>query len=153
MSRRKAFLGAHLDPSHGKDLAIDVERLIVSRLLLQANSGAGKSWAIRRLLEETHGAVQHIVIDVEGEFYTLRESFDYILAGAGGDCPAEPRSAKLLARRLLELGVSAIVDIYELKKDQRLDFVKRFLDALVDAPRKLWRPALIVIGRVAAEGA
>lgn len=86
-------------------------------MLVQANSGAGKSWAIRRLLEQTHGHCQQIILDVEGEFYTLRERYDYILARAGKedrDCPAEPRSAHLLARRVLELGVSAIVDIYEL---------------------------------------
>lgn len=132
--------------SDGKALPIDVDRLIISRALIQANSGAGKSWAIRRLLEQTHGRVQHLVLDVEGEFYTLRERYDYVLAGRdGGDCPAEPRGAKLLALRLLELGVSAIIDIYELKAHERFSFVRQFLDALVNAPKKLWHPALIVI--------
>ena len=32
----------------GKALRVDMDSLIVSRLLIQANSGAGKSWAIRR---------------------------------------------------------------------------------------------------------
>ena len=62
--------------SDGKALHIDVDRLIISRALIQANSGAGKSWAIRRLLEQTHGRVQHLVLDVEGEFYTLRERYE-----------------------------------------------------------------------------
>lgn len=131
-------------PTLGPGVDIDVPRLIESRLLIQANSGGGKSWAIRRLLEQTYGYCQHIVLDVEGEFHTLREKFDYVLAGRGGDCPATTQSAALLARRLLELNVSAIVDIYELGA-QRRRFVKLFLDALVNVPRELWHPALVVV--------
>ena len=128
------------------EVTIDVERLVESRLLMQASSGGGKSWAIRRLLEVTFGHVQHIVIDVEDEFFTLREKFDYALAGRHtGDCPANVRSAPLLARRLLELEVSAVVGIYELPPHERIAFVKLFLNALINAPRNLWHPVLVVI--------
>lgn len=57
----------------------------------------------------------------------------------------EVRSAALLARRLLELGVSAIISIYEMKHYERIQFVKAFLDAMVNAPKTLWHPALVVI--------
>ncbi|MDR6305922.1 hypothetical protein GGQ85_003648 [Nitrobacter vulgaris] len=124
---------------------IDLSKLIESRLLVQANSGGGKSWALRRLLEQTHGKVQQIVIDSEGEFSTLREKHDFILAGKGGDTPAEPRSAALLARKLLELKVSAIIDLYELHPQDRKRFVRLFLDALINAPKELWHPCIIVI--------
>lgn len=130
----------------GRPVPIDLERLVETRLLLQANSGGGKSWAIRRILEQTHGCVQQLVLDVEDEFHTLRERYDYVLAGRHGcDCPADVRSAPLLARRLLELGVSAIVGIHELRAHERVRFVRLFLEALVEAPRELWRPALIVV--------
>lgn len=133
-------------PTIGDGLSIDISRLIETRLLLQANSGAGKSWALRRILEQTHGTVQHLVIDPEGEFASLREKFDYVLAArSGGDTAADPRTAKLLAERLLELGVSAILDIYELKPHERVRFVRLFIDALVDAPKALWHPVLVVI--------
>jgi hypothetical protein len=131
-------------PTLGPGVEIDVARLLVSRLLLQANSGGGKSWSLRRLLEQTHGTCQQIVVDVEGEFHTLRERYDFVLAGKGGDCPADLRGAELLARRLLELNVSAIVDISELGA-QRATFVARFLSALMSAPRELWHPAMIVL--------
>ncbi len=48
----------------GKALRVDVDSLIASRLLIQANSGAGKSWAICRLLEQTHGRIQHVVLNL-----------------------------------------------------------------------------------------
>jgi uncharacterized protein len=129
-----------------QDLPSDLNTLIDTRVLIQANSGGGKSWCLRRLLEQTHGKVQHLVLDPEGEFSSLRERFDYVLAAKnGGDTAAEPRAAGLLAERLLELGVSAILDLYELKAHDRVRFVRLFLEALVDAPKKLWHPALIVV--------
>jgi hypothetical protein len=129
----------------GGALKIDIERLLETRLLIQANSGGGKSYAERKLLEETHGKVQQIVLDMEGEFATLREHFDFILAGKGGDIQAHPKTAALLARKVLELESSIIVDLYELKKHERIEFVKVFVDALVNAPKDLWHPVLIII--------
>src|SRR6266566_1322878 len=108
---------------------IDLPTLIDTRLLVQANSGGGKSWLLRRLLEQSHGKVQQIVIDLEGEFSTLRETYDYILAAKEGDTAAESRSAALLAKRLLELNVSAIIDLYELSHQERKRFVRLFLSA------------------------
>lgn len=130
----------------GPGVECDIDRLVSTRLLVQANSGGGKSWAIRRLLEQTHGKVQQIVIDPEGEFASLRERFDYVLAARqGGDTLADARTAKLLAERVLELGVSTIADIYELYPGERIRFVKLFLEALVNAPKALWHPVLIVL--------
>jgi uncharacterized protein len=134
----------------GRACPINLDRLIETRLVLAAISGGGKSHALRRILEQTHGHVQHIVIDPEGEFFTLRERFPYILAGRNGDCPAEVKSAGLLATRLLELRVSAIVDLYALTADprnpnSRTHFVKAFLDSLLNAPQHLFHPCLVVI--------
>ena len=61
------------------NLTINLPKLIDTRLLVQANSGSGKSWLLRKILEETHGKVQQIVLDLEGEFATLREKYDYVL--------------------------------------------------------------------------
>lgn len=127
------------------EIEIDLQRLIESKLLVQANSGGGKSWALRRILEQSHGKVQHIILDSEGEFGTLREKHDYVLAGKGGDTPAEPRSAALLARKLLELNVSAIIDLYELHPQERKRFVRLFLESLINAPKDLWHNCIVVI--------
>src|SRR2546421_12073048 len=125
--------------------SIDLPTLLDTRLLIQANSVGGKSWLIRRILEQSHGRVQHIIIDSEGEFATLRQQYDYVLAGKDGDPPADPKSAALLARKLLELNVSAILDLYELHADERKRFVRLFLDSTINAPKDLWHPCLVVI--------
>lgn len=135
----------HYRPAPGATV-VDLDRLIASRMLIQANSGAGKSRAVRQLLEETHGRVQHLVIDPEGEFNTLRERFGYVLAAVrDGDVAAHPKTARVLCRKLVELGASAVLDIYELPLDERREFVRLFLTELMGLPRALWRPILVVI--------
>ncbi len=124
---------------------IDLSKLVSTRLLIQANSGGGKSWLIRRLLEQSHGRIQQIVIDLEGEFSTLREKYDYLLVGRDGEIPANIQTAELLAIKLLKLNVSTIIDLSELKHHERITFVKRFLDSLIGAPRELWHTCLIIV--------
>lgn len=132
---------------HGA-VQIDLEILLRTRLLIQANSGGGKSWLLRRLAEQFFGRIPVFIIDPEGEFASLREKHAYVLVGAGGDTPADVRSAALVAERLLELRASAVFDLYEAfrKNPQgRHEWVKRFLEALLDAPKKLWRPLIVII--------
>lgn len=126
-------------------VGLDLPTLIDTRMLIQANSGGGKSWAIRKLLEESHGQVQQIVLDLEGEFSTLRQKYDFVLVGKNGDTPAQPKSAKLLARKLMELQASAICDLYELQAHERVRFVRLFLESLISLPKSLYRPVLVVI--------
>ncbi|KKL85604.1 hypothetical protein LCGC14_1953060 [marine sediment metagenome] len=127
------------------NIDIDLQKLISTRLLIQANSGGGKSWLIRRLLEQTHGKIQQIVIDLEGEFSTLREKYDYLLVGKDGEIPANIQTAELLAIKLLKLNVSTIIDLSELKHHERIFFVQRFLESLVNAPRELWHTCLVIV--------
>ena len=126
-------------------LHLDLDILIKTRLLVQGNSGAGKSWLLRRLAEAIFGKFPVIIIDPEGEFATLREKYGYVLVGKGGETPADPRSAALVATRLLELGASAVCDIYDLKKHERHRWVKLFLEALMEAPKSIWRKVIIII--------
>jgi DNA helicase HerA-like ATPase len=46
--------------------------------------------------------------------------------------------------RLLELGVSAVIDLSELGPD-RPAYVAKFLDAMINAPRELWHAVLVVV--------
>jgi hypothetical protein len=128
-----------------KSVALDLDVLIKTRLLVQANSGGGKSYALRRILEQAFGKVQAIVIDPAGEFATLREKFGYVLVGKGGETPADIRSAGLVAEKLLELRASAVCDLYGLKPHERPLWVKKFLSATMNVPKKLWHPVLLIV--------
>jgi hypothetical protein len=140
-------LGENIDT--GKTVELDVEKLIEGGALTQASSGGGKSWLMRRIFEQTFPHVQQIIIDPEGEFHTLREKFDYILAARqGGDVIAHPLYAEKLAIKLLELRTSCIVDLFELMPQARIQFVKNMMTALVNAPKSLWHPVLIGIDEI-----
>lgn len=129
----------------GEPIALELPRLIGTHACIVANSGGGKSGLIRRLLEVTHGQVQHIVLDIEDEFYTLRERFDYVIAGGeGGDTPATLAGAESLAIAALTHGFSLVVQMNDLGPDAPA-FVGRFLEAMIAAPRDLWRPVLVVL--------
>ena len=149
---KPVIIGEH--PS-GAAATVDVAKLIGSHLCVVANSGGGKSGLLRRLLEVTHGKVQHIVLDAEDEFYTLRERFPYVIAGGeGGDVPAGVENAGSLALAALEHSLSLVVQLNDMP--DRAAFVGKFLESLVDAPRQLWRPVLVIIDeahRFAPEGA
>jgi uncharacterized protein len=141
---KQVSLGVWMDG--GAAAKLDVARLLITRLLVQANSGSGKSWALRRLLEATAGLVQQLIIDPEGEFATLREKHDLVIISAsGGDALAHPKTAALLAQRLLETQASAVLDISDLKAHDRHSFVRLFLESLIDAPKALRHSALVVL--------
>lgn len=130
-----------------ENMPFDLDYFLVSRGLIQASSGGGKSYLIRKLLEETHGKVQQIVLDSEGEYSTLRETYDYLLIGKGKDVDVQVdiRSAEMIANKVLELRVSVIIDLYELKSHERKIFVRRFLEALVNIKKKLWHSVLVLL--------
>jgi len=141
----------------GDLLSIDLDALVGSHACVVANSGGGKSGLLRRLLETTHGRIQHVVLDPEDEFYTLREHFDYVIAGGdGGDVPATVEGAAGLALAALTHGFSLIVQLNDLDETDpddptrhpRAEFVRNFLSALINAPRHLWHPALVAIDEV-----
>jgi len=128
-----------------KAVQIKLPVLIDSRMLLSANSGAGKSYAIRKILEETANDVMSIVLDYEGEFKTLREKFDFLLIGQTGDVPININAAHLLPQKLMELNVSTIIDISDFKLHNRILYVKKFLEALMELPQKYWKPCLVIV--------
>lgn len=124
---------------------IDLEKLISSRLLLQASSGGGKSYGIRKLAEQLIGHVQVIIIDIEGEFVSLREQFPFALVSKQGEIPLNLRYAETLAHKLLETNLSAIIDLSEMEVYQRRIFLKRFATALIESPKNLWHPCVVII--------
>lgn len=129
----------------GDGVNVDLERLYESRLLIQGVSGSGKSTMVRALLEQTYGKVQHLVVDFDGDFVTLREKYDYVLVGPGGDVPIASKTAKVMVRRLCELGSSAIFDVSDMKFGDRREWVRLAFEELVLLPRSLWTTRLVIL--------
>ena len=133
----------------GRPVTIDPHKLASGRLLLTAGSGGGKSYALRRILEQLYGSMPALVVDREGEYYTLREACpDYLIVGDGpeADFRVETRQAGALAVKLLEQRVSAVIDIEPLEESERYEYVELFAQGLIDAPKSLrQQPTLVVV--------
>src|ERR1700733_9460219 len=143
--RKHGAMTVHAKPTPTLDVPFPGE-LIGSRAIIQGASGAGKTYAIRRILETTHGRMQHFVLDVEDELFTLRERFDYVLIGGdGADAPVSEDTAAELAITLLELGVSAILQLNDLGLSGQRRVIAQFLAGLMKAPRPLWHPVMVTL--------
>jgi hypothetical protein len=126
----------------GAPVTMDLEELLATRLLVQGNSGSGKSHLLRRLLERSAGQVQQVVIDPEGDFVTLSERYGHVVI-EGADY-AERELARI-AGRLREHRASVVLSLEGLEAEGQMRCAAGFLNALFDAPREHWYPALVVV--------
>ncbi|MCU0947959.1 MAG: DUF87 domain-containing protein [Porphyrobacter sp.] len=128
--------------SGGQTIAIDLEELLATRLLVQGNSGSGKSHLLRRLLEECAGRVQQVIIDPEGDFVTLADQFGHVVIDGAA---YSAREIEALAARVRQHRASVVLALDELEVEQQIRCAALFLTALFDAPREHWFPALVVV--------
>lgn len=126
----------------GKIAAMDLEELLATRLLVQGNSGSGKSHLLRRLIEGSAPWVQQVILDPEGEFVNLAERFNHSVVQAA-DC--NEAQIVSIASRIRTYRVSVILDMEPLDADAQMKCAAAFLNALFDAPREHWYPALVVV--------
>ena len=126
----------------GAPVYLDVEELLATRLLVQGNSGSGKSHLLRRLLEKSASVVQQIVIDPEGDFVSLAEAFGHVVID--GAAYADTEIARLAARAR-EHRASVVLALDGLEIDNQMRCAAVFLGALFDAPDRNWYPALVIV--------
>jgi hypothetical protein len=126
----------------GAPVKLDVEELLATRLLVQGNSGSGKSHLLRRILEESATLVQQIVIDPEGDFVSLAEPFGHVVIDGAAYADAE---ITRLAARIREHRASVILRLDSLEIDNQMRCAALFLSALFDAPAQHWYPALVIV--------
>jgi hypothetical protein len=123
-------------------VSFDIEELLATRLLVQGNSGSGKSHLLRRLLEGSAGLVQQVVIDPEGDFVTLADRFGHVVVNAGEHSEVE---IGRIATRIREHRASVVLALDELEVEAQMRCAATFLSALFDAPRDHWYPVLVVV--------
>ncbi len=120
---------------------IDLEELLATRLLVQGNSGSGKSHLLRRLLEQSASWVQHCVIDPEGDFVTLADKFGHVIVEA----QRSELELTRIAQRIRQHRVSVVFNLEGLDTEQQMRAVGAFLGALFDVERDYWYPMLVVV--------
>ena len=125
----------------GEPARLDIEELLATRLLVQGNSGSGKSHLLRRLLEQSAQWVQQCIIDPEGDFVTLADKFGHVVVDG------ERTEAELagIANRIRQHRVSCVLTLEGLEIDQQMRAAAAFLNGMFDADREFWYPVLVVV--------
>ncbi|MBO9621877.1 MAG: ATP-binding protein [Sphingomonas sp.] len=126
----------------GAPVSMDLEELLATRLLVQGNSGSGKSHLLRRLLEQSAGHVQQVVIDPEGDFVTLGDRYGHLAIEASEH---SERDVIRFASRIREHRASVVLSLEGLEAEGQMKCAAAFLNGLFDAPRDHWYPALVVV--------
>jgi DNA-binding transcriptional ArsR family regulator len=129
----------------GKSFPVDTDALRRTHLLITGVSGSGKSYRLRCLAEELVPVMPVWIFDVEGEYFTLRKKFPFLLFGENGDAPMSVGTAAVLARKMLEWRRSAIFDLSGLDVEDQHRWMRLFLDSLMSAPRELWSPIACLV--------
>src|SRR6187200_1378610 len=120
---------------------LDLEELLATRLVVQGNSGSGKSHLLRRLLEQSAPWVQQCVIDPEGDFVTLSEKFGHVVV----DAARTESELTRIAGRVRQHRVSVVLNLEGLDVEQQMRAAAAFLGGMFDAERDHWYPVLVVV--------
>lgn len=125
-----------------KPAFVDLEELLVTRLLIQGNSGSGKSHLLRRLLEECAGLVQQIIIDPEGDFVSFSEAFGHTVVRAVEHPLGRLASIGAKARHLRG---SLVLCLEGMDVERQMECVTSFLTGVFEAPPEDWHPAIVAV--------
>lgn len=126
----------------GISAALDLEELLATRLLVQGNSGSGKSHLLRRLLEQSAPWVQQTIIDPEGDFVTLAELFGHVVIDAEDHTE---RGLQVAGERARIHRVSTVLNLEGLDAENQMRRAAAFLGGIFEVARDHWYPMLVVV--------
>jgi len=116
--------------------------LLATRLLVQGNSGSGKSHLLRRLVEQSAPWVQQALVDPEGDFVTLADQFGHQVVDAAAHTEA---ALQQIAARVRMHRVSVVLNLENLETERQMRHAAAFLGGLFDVDRDYWFPMLVVV--------
>lgn len=129
---------------------------VTQTIAIVAKRRAGKSYTMRRLVEQLLKAGQQVVVvDPKGDQWGIRSAADgkgpglpvIILGGERGDLPLEPSGGEVVAKLVVEERVSVLLDVSLFRKHEVATFMTAFLENLYRMKaREIYRtPMMLVI--------
>ncbi|TPM34242.1 ATP-binding protein [Mesorhizobium sp. B2-3-4] len=126
----------------GAPAKLDLEELLATRLLVQGNSGSGKSHLLRRLLEQSAPWVQQTIVDPEGDFVSLGERYGHLVIDAEEHTE---RGLQAAGERARIHRVSTVLNLEGLDAENQMRRAAAFLGGLFEVARDHWYPMLVVV--------
>ena len=131
------------------DIFVPVVELLTGRGFITGKSGSGKSntasVVAEKLLDSGFGL---LIVDVDGEYYGLKEEYEILHAGADEECDIQvvPEHAEKLASLALEQNVPIILDVSGyLDQSVAEELLLETTRQLFAKEKKLKKPFLLLI--------
>ena len=136
-------------PLHiSKDLDINLEDLIGQCIAILGIRGSGKSNTAGVIFEELlQNDYPLSIIDIEGEYFGLKEKYEVLVVGKGEGVEIEidAHCAGEIAQVSMEQNVPVVFDLSGFLSDERTDVLKAYLSALWNLAGTLRKPYMIGI--------
>lgn len=137
-----------------EDLSFPVD-VVTQTIAVLAKRRAGKSYAMRRLVEQLFKASQQVVlVDPKGDQWGVRSAADgkapglsiVILGGERADVPLEAGSGEVVAKLVVEERVSVLLDLSLFRKHEVATFMTGFLENLYRLKaREVYRTPMMLV--------
>ena len=136
----------------GTEISLPVVELLTGRGFVTGKSGSGKSNSAsvvaEKLLDNGFGL---LVVDIDGEYYGLKEEYEILHAGADEECDIQitPDHAEKLASLALEQNVPIILDVSSyLDESEAREVLTEVARALFAKAKKQKQPFLLLVEEV-----
>jgi hypothetical protein len=134
--------------AQGEGVHVDLRRIIAGRILISASPGGGKSHLIRYLCEQLSGVIPQLIVDVEGEYASLKAVAPYVWIGSsedGADLQRSKATIRSICRSLTKSGASVILDLGGMLPKDRQELAAMYFGELMSFGKADWRPMLVII--------
>lgn len=140
---------AHLNIAPG--LRLRAQDFVGKHTAVLGMTGMGKSNLVSVLIEELAPHIQISVIDLEGEYRSLRDVHPFLVIGKSehDDRLVSERDATRLADEIMESGQSVILDLYDFDREERDEFLRLYLDRLFEIEGRKRQPHIVVLEEAA----
>ena len=124
-------------------VTLQLEELLATRLLVQGNSGSGKSHLLRRLIEQSAQHVQQVIIDPEGDYVQLAERYGHVVIAAQD---YSVKGMEEIGARVRQHRYSAVLNLEHMADiDGQMRQAAAFLRGLFEVERAHWHSVLVFV--------
>lgn len=136
----------HID--QGATLQLTRDDFIGSKCAILGVAGTGKTNSAARILEQLLArGLPMTILDIEGEYWSLKEKFELLIAGRGEhvDMEMDVSEAGALAGLAWSKNLAIVLDVSDYDETERNRFVVEYFNALWDAAMKESKAYLVVL--------
>ena len=132
----------------GSNLSLETQSFVGRSVAVLGMTGSGKTNTAAVLIEELLAqGLPMTIVDIEGEYWGLKQSYDLLIAGRSEHAELEigPENAGQLATLSVQRSISVILDLSDYTQDEQYTFLAAYFESLWDIAGKERKPYQIIL--------